>query len=339
MIYFKNDYNAIGHKNIINAITKFALENNIGYGEDYHTKNAIKLIRKEIGNENADIYFLSGGTITNRIGLYQMLKPYEAIITVDSGHINVHETGAVESTGHKVLTCNGVDGKITRDEILQILSLHQDSHKVLPRAVYISNATEIGTIYSKKELEEISKVCKENNLYLFIDGARLGCALVANTNDVTIKDIAAYSDMFYIGGTKNGAPLGEALVITNEILKENFQYLLKNQGGLLAKGFMLGIIFEELFNNNLYFENAKNSVDKANKLREVFKKYNINEEYKNPTNQIFVRLTKEAFDKLGEKVLFEKWEDKDNHVIARFVTNFNTSDSDISNFEQVLSKL
>lgn len=339
MICLLNDYNSLGCKEVLETITKLGQENNIGYGKDVHTANAINLIRKEIGYNDADIYFLAGGTITNRIGLDAILRPYEAVISVESGHINVHETGAVESTGHKILCAKGNDGKLSSGDILNILKEHTDSHKVLPRAVYISDSTEIGTIYTLKELKEISKVCHENDLYLFLDGARLGCALCAEGNDISLKDIAKYTDIFYIGGTKNGAPLGEALVITNKDLKKNFAYLLKNQGGLLAKGFLCGIIFETLFTDNLYLKNASNSIQMAKKLREIFRTNNIKEVYVNPTNQVFVELTKEQFAKISEKVLFEKWEENDEFIVSRFVTNFNTSLSELEEFSNVLGSL
>ena len=339
MICFLNDYNCIGSSEILEALTKYSKENNYGYGNDYHTKNAIEYIRKEIDKPNADVYFLAGGTVTNRVGLYQMLKPYEAVIAVESGHINVHETGAVESTGHKVLTAEGRDGKLSSKDIINILNDHKDCHKVLPRAVYISQPTEIGTIYSKQEIEEIRKTCKENDLYLFIDGARLGCALMCDCNDVTLKDLASNADMFYIGGTKNGAPFGEALIILCDELKKNFAYLIKNQGALLAKGYISGIIFEEFFKDGLYYKNALNSIEMAKKLREVFKKHNIEEVYKNPTNQVFVSLDKNIFNKLSEYVMFEKWEEKNNLIVSRFVTNFNTSKDDITNLDETLNKI
>ncbi len=339
MICFLNDYNCIGSSEILEALNKFSKENNYGYGMDYHTKNAKDYIKKEIGEPNADVYFFVGGTVTNRVGIYQMLRPYEAVIAVESGHINVHETGAVESTGHKVLTAKGINGKLSSNDVLDILSDHQDNHKVLPRAVYISQPTEIGTIYSKKEIEEIYNVCKENNLYLFIDGARLGCALECDDNDVSLKDLSKYADMFYIGGTKNGAPFGEALIIINEELKKNFSYLIKNQGALLAKGYISGIIFEEFFKDGLYYRNAKNSITMAKRLREVFKKHAIKEAYLNPTNQVFVELSKSTFDKLSEYVMFEKWEEKNGVIVSRFVTNFNTSEDDIIQLDETLNKI
>ncbi|MCR5787244.1 MAG: aminotransferase class V-fold PLP-dependent enzyme [Acholeplasmatales bacterium] len=337
MISFLNDYNALACKEVMEDLTKYSLEYNVGYAQDIHTISAINLIRKEL-KRDSDIYFLAGGTQTNRIGLYQMLKPYEAVICVETGHINVHETGAVESTGHKVLTTKGKDGKLVLSEVDEVLALHNNSHLVLPRAIYITDSTEIGTIYTLKELKEISDYAHKHNLYLYLDGARLGVALNAKENDIALSDLAKYTDMFYIGGTKNGAPLGEALIINNEELKNGFSYLIKNQGGLFAKGYLCGIIFESLFTNDLYNKNAKNSLDKANKLRNVFKKHNIKEAYENPTNQIFVYLTDSQAEYISKYALFELWEKKEISIY-RFVTNFNSKDSDIEDFDNILSKL
>ena len=337
MLFFKNDYNSLGSSEIMSKLASLALENNIGYGEDIHSKNAKELIRKEINCKNADIYFLSGGTITNRIGLYACLKPYEAVIGASSAHINVHETGAIESSGHKVLTVASYDGKLKIEDIDSLLKVHDSYHMVKPKCVYISQSTELGTTYTKDEISTLYNYCKEHDLYLFIDGARLGVALI-DTN-MSLEFIAANSDIFYIGGTKNGAPLGEALVITNDKIKTEFAYLLKNQGGLLAKGFMCGIIFEEFFTNDLYYKNARNSYETANKLREVFERHNFEEVYKNKTNQIFIKLSYEQNKILKEYVMYEEFEKYDDYVILRFVTNFNTSIFEIEEFDRILSKI
>ncbi len=334
MVFLKNDYNCLGSKEIMEALLNLSSENNIGYGLDKHTIKAKELIRKEIEDEKADIYFLSGGTITNKIGIAHLLRPYEAVICAESGHINVHETGAVESTGHKILTCKTIDGKIRKEDILSVLGDHEDFHKVLPRAIYVSESTEVGTTYSLKELEELYACAKENNLYLFIDGARLSVAL--NAENITLKDIRRNSDMFYIGGTKNGAPLGEALIITNDNLKIDFAYMLKNQGGLLAKGFLCGIIFEEFFKDNLYYKNGSKANLMALKIRKILKKYNIEEVYKNNTNQIFISIKKDLYQKLIEYVACEIFEEKEDNLIVRLVTNFNTSLHDLEEFEKAL---
>lgn len=337
MIFFKNDYNTLGSPEILGRLVELSSEDNIGYGLDKHTKNAINLIKKEIENESADIYFLSGGTITNKVGVSSLLKPYEAIICANTGHINVHETGAVEETGHKILTLPSYDGKIKISDIKSLLNEHSDFHKVKPRAVYISESSELGTTYTLNELKELYSFCQKNNLYLFIDGARLGVALLAE--NIKLKDIARVCDMFYIGGTKNGAPLGEALVILNDNLKEGFNYLIKNQGALLAKGFLSGIIFECFFENNLYYKNANISFLSAKELRRVFKKYNIEEVYPNLTNQIFVRLDKKIYEKIKDDVLVEISEEYDTYYIIRFVTNINTRKEDIESLDILLSKI
>lgn len=337
MLFFKNDYNSLGCPEIMNKLALLSLENNIGYGEDIHSKNAKELIRVKLNDKNAQIYFLSGGTITNRIGLYACLKPYEAVIGATTSHINVHETGALESTGHKVLTVPACDGKIKIKDIEALLSVHNSSHMVKPKCVYISESTELGTTYTKEEINALYSFCKENDLYLFIDGARLGVAMI--DTGIDFEFIAKHSDVFYIGGTKNGAPLGEALVIINDDIKKDFAYLLKNQGGLLAKGFLPGVIFEEFFRNDLYLKNARNSYVSANKLREVFKKHKIEEVYKNNTNQIFVKLSYSLNEKLKEYVLYEECERNEDYLIVRFVTNFNTKAKEIEKFDEILTKI
>ncbi len=337
MLFFKNDYNSLGCPEIMNKLASLGLENNIGYGEDIHSKNARELIRSKLNDKNAQIYFLSGGTITNRIGLYACLKPYEAVIGATTSHINVHETGALESTGHKVLTVPTYDGKIKIKDIDSLLSIHNSNHMVKPKCVYISNSTELGTTYTKEEISVLYKYCKEHDLYLFIDGARLGVAMI--DTGIDLEFIAKHSDVFYIGGTKNGAPLGEALVIINDEIKKDFAYLLKNQGGLLAKGFLCGVIFEEFFRNDLYLKNARNSFESAHNLREIFKKHHIEEVYKNNTNQIFVKLNYSLNEKLKKYVLYEESERNEDYLIVRFVTNFNTKAEEIKEFDKILTKI
>ncbi len=337
MIFFKNDYNTLGSPEILSRLFELCSEDNIGYGLDKHTKNAINLIKKEIENAEADIYFLSGGTITNKVGVSSLLKPYEAVICANTGHINVHETGAVEDTGHKILTIPSLDGKIKISDIKSLLKDHRDFHKVKPRAVYISESTEQGTTYTLNELKELYSFCQNNNLYLFIDGARLGVALEAL--NIRLKDIASVCDMFYIGGTKNGAPLGEALIILNDNLKEGFNYLIKNQGALLAKGFLSGIIFECFFENGLYYKNAHISFLSAKELRKVFKKHHIEEAFPNLTNQIFVKLDKEIYEKIKNDVLVEISEEYDTYYIIRFVTNINTKKEDIEALDDLLNEI
>ena len=218
MLYsFKNDYSEGAHINILNALIDSNLEQQNGYGLDEYCEKASNLIRNKINNQEADIHFVSGGTQANLIIISSILRPYESVISASTGHINVHETGAIEAMGHKINTINSLDGKVTIEGIKEILELHQDEHMVKPRLVFISNSTELGTIYSKQELQELSSFCRENNLYLHLDGARLGSALASKYNDLTLEDIVNLVDVFYIGGTKNGALLGEAIVI-NKVL-------------------------------------------------------------------------------------------------------------------------
>ena len=336
MFNFKNDYSKIAHKNILEALLKYSDENNIGYGLDKHSLNAKNLIKKHL-KKDSDIHFLVGGTSANKTVISHSLRPYEAVISVETGHIFVHETGAIEQTGHKIITVKGENGKITANEIINVLKTHTDEHMVYPKMVYISQSTEIGTVYTKSELLEISKVCKENNLCLFIDGARLSVAL--NKSDITLADLEEYSDVFYIGGTKIGALLGEAVVISNDEIKNNFRYSIKQNGGMYAKGFVAGIQFEELFKDNLYFELGKNENEAADYLALELEKRNINLAYPNVTNQLFIEVSNRLFEDLKQIVLFELWEDKGNSKIIRFVTDFSMNKEYVDKFLIELDKL
>lgn len=233
---FYNDYSEGAHQSILDALMETNYQQEIGYGEDSLSQQASDLIRNKIGNADADVHFVSGGTQANLIVLASLMKPYESVVAANSGHIFVHEAGAIEATGHKINTIETNNGKISPNQIKAVLNHHEDEHMVKPRVVFISNSTEVGTIYSKKELEAISDFCRQNGLYLYLDGARLGSALTSSRNDVSFSELSALVDIFYIGGTKNGALLGEAIVINNDQLKENFRYHLKQKGALLAKG-------------------------------------------------------------------------------------------------------
>lgn len=247
MISFTNDYSEGAHPYILELLTKANLEQNSGYGEDIHCERARDLLKKELDREDVDIHFIAGGTLTNLLVISSFLRPYQCVIAADTGHINVHETGAIEATGHKVLAMETKDGKLTPHLIRKAIKTHSNEHMVQPKMVYISNTTEVGTIYTKAELTEINEVCRRENLILFMDGARLASALTCNSNDLTLEDIARLTDVFYIGGTKNGALLGEALVVCKEELKPDLRYMIKQRGALMAKGFVMGIQFEGLF--------------------------------------------------------------------------------------------
>jgi threonine aldolase len=260
MISFRNDYSEVAHPRIIEKLLECATQQNDGYGLDLHSRNAADSIRRWLGVD-ADIHFIPGGTQTNLLAISACLRPFECVISCDTGHVNVHETGAIEGTGHKVVTVPHMSGKLTPDGIRSAVEYHADEHMVKPRMVYLSNSTELGTIYTKAELTEIRKVCDELGLLLFLDGARLGSALTSVFNDLTLSDLAELCDLFYIGGTKNGAMFGEALVIVNPLLKPDFRYMIKNRGAMLAKGFVTGMQFEVLFEGEepLYFALAEHA--------------------------------------------------------------------------------
>lgn len=324
MIYsFKNDYSSIAHPLVIKKLIECQNEQNVGYGLDFHTENAKLLIQDKI-KRDSNIYFLTGGTQTNMITISSVLKPYEAVICADTGHINVHETGAIEGQGHKVLSIPTINGKLTVAMIDSIVNKHIDCHMVLPKMVYISNATETGLVYNKEEIIDIYNYCQNNNLYLFIDGARLASALAAS--NTTYEDYGKYCDMFYIGGTKNGGYIGEALVINNKELAINFEYAIKHFGGMLAKGFVAAIVFEVLMEQNIYLNIGKKENECAMYIQEKLKNTGINFHTESVTNQIFPILNNDILDALYEDFPFEVWEKLDDkQSVVRFVTSFTTT--------------
>lgn len=333
MIYFKNDYSEGAHLNILKALKDTNFDQQEGYGEDKFSNEAKKKIKEVIKNDNADIHFISGGTQANLTVIASALRPFESVIAVESGHICVHETGAIESTGHKINTVKSEDGKLYPELIKPVIDYHTDEHMVKPKFVFISNSTEIGTHYTKKEIEDLSKFCKENDLYLYVDGARLASGLMAKDNDLTIDVLADLVDAFYIGGTKNGALLGEAIVIINDKLKENFRFHLKQRGALLAKGRLIAIQFLELFKDNLYFDLAKHSNNMASMISDAIKSKGYDFFTESSTNQIFPILPNKLIDKLEKKYGFYRWEkiDEDNTAI-RLVTSFATKKDHVLEF-------
>ncbi len=340
MIFLKNDYSEGAHPSIIEAIGNSNLEQQMGYGLDTYTECAEDLIRKAIGCETAQVHLLVGGTQTNTIAIKSFLRPIEAVICVESGHIAVHETGAIEAIGHKVITVKGNQGKITPFEIEQVCSLHLDEHMVMPKLVYISNSTELGTIYTKKELYDIAKVCKEKNLLLYMDGARLAAALVSEGNDLTLLEIASMCDAFYIGGTKCGAMFGEALIITNNSLKNDVRYYIKQQGGLLAKGRFLGIQFACLMKDGLMFSIAEYANERAVELACGIENLGFSLLAPQETNQVFVILPNEIHKELEKVCYYEVFQPHDERSVeARFVTSFATPEEDIQVFLQELGRI
>ncbi|NOR23666.1 MAG: aminotransferase class I/II-fold pyridoxal phosphate-dependent enzyme, partial [Desulforhopalus sp.] len=321
MYSFKNDYAEGAHPNILNALIEHNNTQEEGYGLDRHTQTAIGIIRSLTGDNKADVHLLSGGTQTNLIAISSFLRPHEACITATSGHIATHETGAIEATGHKLLTVNSSDGKITAQLIEPILIDHHFEHMVKPRLIYISNPTELGTVYSKCELQDLYDFCRERNLLLYADGARLGSALMSKGADVTIEDMYKLTDAFFIGGTKNGALLGEAIIIKNSHLRADFRYLIKQRGGLLAKGRVLGIQFEELFKDNLYLDLARHANEMAQFMVEELVKTGCSFWIDSPTNQIFPILDNRIIEVLSKKFQFYVWAKTDkDHSAIRLVT-------------------
>ena len=336
---FKNDYSELAHPRIIEALAKYNSEQNIPYGEDYHSENAKKRIREIFSlKEDTSIHFLSGGTQTNMVLISSALRHYEGVLACNSGHINVHETASVEGAGYKIYTVKGNNAKLSASDIYEAIRHNNNEHMVKIKMVYISNSTEYGTIYNREELIEIYNACKENDLYLFIDGARLGSALTCKENDIKNEDLGLFCDAFYIGGTKNGLLFGEALVINNKELQKDFRYHIKNKGAMLAKGYALGIQFEEMFKDNLYFELAEHANKMAERIRDIFDRLSI--PYLNaPTNQVFPTFSRDIALSLIDRYGLEIWEDNNEKMIVRFVTSFLTKEEDIVELDQYLSRL
>ena len=326
MYSFTNDYSEGAHPRILEAMLHTNLIQNTGYSLDIHTAHAIELIKNEIDRQDVDVHIITGGTQTNLITIAAALRPYQAVISASTGHINVHETGAIEATGHKVLAMQSDDGKLSPALVQKALDLHTDEHMVQPKMVYISNSTETGTQYTKAELEALHHICRQKDLILFMDGARMGAALTSPVNDLTLADIAALVDVFYIGGTKNGALFGEALVICSDALKPDFRYMIKQRGAMLAKGWLLGIQFEELFQNNLFYEMAEHANEMAGLLRNAFVTCGYPFAYASTTNQLFPILPDDLVKRLSGNFSFnvdKKWDN--SHTVIRLVTSWATT--------------
>lgn len=341
MYSFESDYTEGAAKEILARLVETNLDQQTGYGHDKYCLSACEKIKKACKNEDAQVYFLVGGTQTNQIVIASMLNLYEGVIAVDSGHINVHESGAIEYTGHKVLPLPEHLGKLDADELSAYLADFYDGssreNMVYPGMVYISHPTEYGTLYSLSELENISSVCREYDIPLFLDGARLGYGLMSRQTDVTLPDIARLCDVFYIGGTKVGALCGEAVVFTKNNMPKHFEHIAKKHGALLAKGRLLGVQFDTLFTDDLYFKLGKHGIDAAEKLKEIFTSKGYRLFLDSPTNQQFVILENETLKRLEKSVGFCFWEKYDeNHTVVRFATGWATTDEAIAELEKLL---
>ena len=335
---FQNDYSEGAHPKLLEALQRAGAKQNAAYGNDEHCRRAAELLRRETGRTDVDVHFLEGGTQVNLTAMAAFLRPHEAAIAAETGHIAGHESGSIEATGHKVCTTPGVDGKLTPEGVLRVLSAHPDEHMVKPKLAYLSNSSECGTAYSKAELEALSRCCRENGLYLYMDGARLGSALCAS--DLTLKDVGALTDAFYVGGTKNGALLGEALVICNDALKPDFRYILKQRGGMLAKGLALGAQFEALFEDGLYYQLAQHANQVADILRQGLLAEGFPFFSDSPTNQVFPILPNALIEPLARDYAFELWGAVNaGHQAIRLVASWATPEEAAREFVRDLHAL
>ena len=344
MQYFHNDYNEACHPQVLAKLTEYMGKQMGGYGVDDACDRATSMIRKLCNKEDLSVHFLVGGTQTNLTVIAAALRPHQAAIGADTAHINVHETGAIEATGHKVVGLSTKDGKITADQVRAAVDAHFSDeafeHIPQPKLVYISNPTELGTIYSLAELEEISAVCHEKNLFLFVDGARLGYALAAKGNDVTFADLARLTDVFYIGGTKVGALFGEAVVISNPTLAADFRYLMKQRGAMLAKGWLLGLQYEALLEDDLYLKISEHADALADRIRATISELGYPFFVEGITNQIFPVLPDALLEKLKENFTFSEQQRIDKtHRVVRFCTSWATTPEAVDALCETLKKL
>ncbi len=344
MISFENDYNTGAHPRILARLMETNLEPLTGYGADHYCESAKNKIREACGCPDADVEFLVGGTQTNAAVISTMLKDYEGVIAAATGHVNVHEAGAIEYTGHKVLALPHRDGKLSAETLCSyIAGFYADEtyeHMVFPGMVYISHPTEYGTLYTKAELEALAEVCRSYHIPLFLDGARLGYGLMSRHTDVTLQDIARLCDVFYIGGTKVGALCGEAVVFTKQNRPPHFINSIKKRGALLAKGRLLGIQFDTLFTDSLYFEISHHAIEMAEELKKILEGRQIEFYLKSPTNQQFVILENDRIRELKKEAMFSFWEKYDEaHTVIRFVTSWATTREDLEALDRALERV
>ena len=341
MIHFESDYLEGCCPQILEALQETNLEQTLGYGEDPHCAKAADMIRYVFGCPDAEVHFLVGGTQANATVIDSQLRPYQGVLCAESGHINVHETGAVESSGHKILALPAPDGKISAAQVRAALEAHQRDfsreHMVQPGIVYISFPTEFGTIYSRQELEDLHAVCSEWDIPLFVDGARLGYGLEASGCNILPKDLPRLADIFYVGGTKQGALFGEAVVFSRAALADDFRYMIKQHGGMLAKGRLLGIQYEVLMNEGLYFSLARRADRLADRIRAAFRAKGIPFLVENTTNQVFPILPIDAIERLTTRFGVERWQGVDEtHDAVRFCTSWATAESAIAELESYI---
>lgn len=341
MLTFENDYSEGAHEKVLAHLLETNMEQLPGYGTDIYCQQAAEKIKQACHRPEAEVFFLTGGTQTNQVVIRTLLKDYEGVIAASSGHISTHEAGAIEFTGHKILTLEPVDGKITAAALTDYLkTFYNDGnheHMVFPGMVYITHPTEFGTLYTKKELEAISNICHKYHLPLYLDGARLGYGLMSDGTDVTLADVAKLCDAFYIGGTKVGALCGEAVVFTKKNAPAHFMTLIKQNGALTAKGRLLGVQFDALFTDDLYFKISRHAIEMSNILKAGLEKKGYNFFIDSPTNQQFIILENQQMEQLQKKVRFSFWEKwDDSHTVIRFATSWATKEDDVYKLLELL---
>lgn len=343
MIYFRSDYSQGAHPKVLEALQKTNLEHTDGYGLDRHCENAAQMIKKLIGREDCEIHMMVGGTSCNITVISACLRPYEAVVAPRTGHIYVHETGGVEATGHRVIVMPDEDGKLTAKNLEMAWDEYEDEHTVIPKMAYISQPTESGSLYSKKELKALYEVCKKRNMYLYIDGARMASALTSEHCDIRLEELAELCDAFYLGATKNGALFGEALVISNPKMNKHFRWMIKQNCGLLAKGRLIGVQFEALLEggeDSIYFEMARHANRLASKLRKGLEKLGCRFLGTSQTNQVFPYLPVAVVKELEKNFFFYEWTpEKNGEIVARFVTAWGTTNEDVDTLLRTIETL
>ncbi len=341
MVSFENDYVAGAHPKVLERLIETNLEPMTGYGADPYCRQAAEKIREACGREDLEVYFLVGGTQTNATVISTMLQDYEGVVAADTGHVSLHEAGAIEYSGHKVLTVPHHNGKIDPEELLAYLKrFYEDGnheHMVFPGMVYLSHPTEYGTLYTKAELARISEICGRYQISLYLDGARLGYGLMSLQADMTLEDVARYCDAFYIGGTKVGALCGEAVVFHKAAAPRHFLTMMKQHGALLAKGRLLGVQFDALFTDGLYFQISRHAIEMAEQLKKLLKEKNCTFYLESPTNQQFIILEDLQLEQLRQHVAFSFWEKADeDHTVVRFVTSWSTTPEELEELRKWL---
>lgn len=338
---FECDYAEGAHPKVLEALVRTNMETLGRYGNDKYSQSAMEKIKAACECPNAEVYFLTGGTQTNQIVIDSMLKPYEGVVAAQTGHIALHEAGAVEFTGHKVLTLPQMEGKISARALRDLLDVfyadENHEHMVFPGMTYISHPTEYGTLYTKDELTEIYGVCREYKIPLFIDGARLGYGIMSKQSDLSLPDIASLCDVFYIGGTKVGTLCGEAVVFTKNNMPKHFNTIVKQHGAMIAKSRLIGVQFDALFTDNLYFDISRHAIEMAEKLKAVLREKGIKLLIDSPTNQVFVVLNNKYMASIRDKVEFSFWEPFDeSNTVVRFATSWATTEESIEALRGIL---